>query len=299
MTDVSVIIPVRNNFDSLRICLDALENQTYGRDKFEIIVVDNGSDADCGSLKSDYPNAKWLYQERPGSYCSRNYGLRHASGTIVAFTDADCVPAPQWIEHAVEMLNTSGATVLGGKIEFIDPVDRKLNLYEIIEDEMFDMANHQRVVETQNFAMTANLVTSRAVIDRVGMFDDTFLSSGDREWGQRAVSRGEVLKYAVSVVIRHPRRSSFGDVCRKLRRVVGGKVQLAIKRRRSHGLRPIFRQLYIRSIFNIEIYKFVLRCRKVEGLKERSKLSAAMMALILAATLEGILVALGKKPHRG
>jgi glycosyltransferase involved in cell wall biosynthesis len=291
---------VRDSADSLKVCLNALEKQTYGRDKFEIIVVDNGSEVDCGPMiKADYPNIKWLYEERAGAYCARNCGLQNAGGAIIAFTDADCIPAPEWLEHAVRILKTSAATVLGGKIEFIDPIDRELNIYEIIEDEMFDMVSHQRVVETQGFAMTANLITYRAVMERIGIFDDTLLSSGDREWGQRAIAQGEVLQYAESVVIRHPRRSSFTAICKKLRRVAGGKVQLAKKRRMHSGLRPIFQQLYLRSVFNIEIYKFVWRCEKVGRPRERARLFVAMITLMLITTVEGITVALGKKPCRG
>ena len=92
---VSVVIPVHRNPDGLRLCLDALQRQTYPDSHFEVVVVDNGGNEDLGPMVSEYSNARLCYEEVPSSYAARNTGARHARGSVFAFTDSDCIPAPE------------------------------------------------------------------------------------------------------------------------------------------------------------------------------------------------------------
>lgn len=64
---VSVIIPVLNDSERLQTCLKALENQTYPKSMYEVIVVDNGSDENIEGLVSQYIQAKLSNESRPGS----------------------------------------------------------------------------------------------------------------------------------------------------------------------------------------------------------------------------------------
>lgn len=95
---VSVIIPVLNDSERLKLCLEALEHQTYPKKLYEVIVVDNGSDQSIGSVVSKFTQATATAESHPGSYVARNKGILIAQGDIIAFTDADCIPALDWIE---------------------------------------------------------------------------------------------------------------------------------------------------------------------------------------------------------
>src|SRR4051794_296822 len=88
---VSIIIPVYNDGERLRTCLTALSKQTYPAERFEVLVIDNGSKVSPGPIVADFPFAKLSIETRPGSYCARNNGLALAKGEMFAFTDADCV----------------------------------------------------------------------------------------------------------------------------------------------------------------------------------------------------------------
>ena len=103
---VSVIVPVYNQGAQLQRCLAALAAQTYERSRFEIIVVDNGSeDADAiAAAVAPYSNARLTLEATPGSYAARNHGLTLAQGDILAFTDADCLPATDWLAEGVRQL---------------------------------------------------------------------------------------------------------------------------------------------------------------------------------------------------
>jgi len=95
---VSVIIPVYNDPERLKTCLQALEEQTYPQSSYEVIVVDNGSDESIEPIVTEFNQAKAGYEPHPGSYAARNKGLSLARGEVIAFTDADCIPALDWIE---------------------------------------------------------------------------------------------------------------------------------------------------------------------------------------------------------
>lgn len=89
---VSVVIPVFNDAERLEMCLRALEDQTYPADRYEVILVDNGSDASMEGLAAGFAGTRVAYEDRPGSYAARNKGVSLARGEVVAFTDSDCVP---------------------------------------------------------------------------------------------------------------------------------------------------------------------------------------------------------------
>ena len=220
---VSVVIPVYNNSELLRKCLTALANQTYSQEQYEIIVVDNGSQEDIKSVISDFQQAKLTYESKPGSYAARNQGFSVAKGEIIAFTDSDCIPAPDWIEKGVQnLLDDENCGLVGGRIEKIfkreDP--SALEFY----DSFF--LNQKKYILAEKFGATANLFTRAKVLEDVGKFNPALKSNGDREWGNRVFASGYNLKYADDLVVRHPTRDSWSQIAKKSRRIIGGKYDL-------------------------------------------------------------------------
>lgn len=226
---VSVIIPVFNDNERLKICLEALEQQTYPKNLYEVIVVDNGSEEDVKSVVSCFGQASTVYEERPGSYAARNKGISVAKGDILAFTDADCIPVPHWIEKGVEKLqSTPGCGMVAGKVElfFKNPSQpTAVELYESIE-----MGFPQdKFIEDGHFGVTANIFTFKKVIEDVGYFNDTLKSGGDKEWGQRVFLAGYQQAYADSACVYHPARDSFSHLYKRATRIDGGKHDMKSK----------------------------------------------------------------------
>jgi glycosyltransferase involved in cell wall biosynthesis len=93
---VSVIIPHLNDADGLRLCLTALAAQQIDR-PIEIIVVDNGSRELPDFATSLVPGLRLLREPTPGPGPARNLGAAMAGAPLLAFIDADCVPAPGWL----------------------------------------------------------------------------------------------------------------------------------------------------------------------------------------------------------
>lgn len=93
---VSIIIPTFNGAARIGNCLEALLPQAAPI-KAEILVVDDGSSDGTGDVVSRYPGVRLISQANAGPAAARNRGASEAKGTIILFTDDDCVPASDWL----------------------------------------------------------------------------------------------------------------------------------------------------------------------------------------------------------
>jgi cellulose synthase/poly-beta-1,6-N-acetylglucosamine synthase-like glycosyltransferase len=98
---LSVIVPAYNEAKNITNCLKSLSNQTYPQEQYEIIVVDDGSTDQTPTLVQNFPGIRLIRQENQGPAAARNRGVQQARGEIVIFTDADCIPLPDWIAEMV------------------------------------------------------------------------------------------------------------------------------------------------------------------------------------------------------
>lgn len=220
-----MIVPVRDDRAGLERCLEALEDQDYSSESFEVIVVDNGSREPVDTLVVAYPHAKSVVEPRPGSYRARNRGISAARGDVVAFLDADCIPSREWLRRGVECLSGARETAAAAGRIVVSPRDpERRSAAELYE--MYHAFPQEMYVEKLHFGVTANLFTWRSVIDEIGPFDADLMSGGDREWGHRVHSAGRVQVFCPDAVVRHPARASWRAVRAKFARVHEGARRL-------------------------------------------------------------------------
>ena len=100
---VTVVIPAYNAADTLADTLTALAAQTIGRDRFAVIVVDDGSTDGTAAL-AERLGATVIRQANAGPATARNAGAAAADCDVVVFTDADCAPAPEFLENILAPL---------------------------------------------------------------------------------------------------------------------------------------------------------------------------------------------------
>ncbi|TVP62560.1 MAG: glycosyltransferase [Leptolyngbya sp. LCM1.Bin17] len=221
---VSVIIPVFNDTDRLRHCLQCLAQQTYPCDRYEVIVVDNSPSPDpsLSPLIAEYPGMVLAHEPRRGSYAARNQGIKLAQSTVIAFTDSDCRPAPDWLEKGTAWLTRyPDCGFVAGQIRFFFQNPDNPTIPELYDS--LNFLQQQRYVEECHFGATANLFTFKARFDSVGFFNSDLFSGGDHDWGHRMFAAGYPQLYADDVVIAHPARHSFRELRNKaLRITIGG-----------------------------------------------------------------------------
>ena len=225
---VSVIVPVHNDGEGLASLLDALLEQTWPAGSCEILIVDNGSTDDTPAVAERYrarapDRVAVLREARRGSYAARNRGIEAATGSVLAFTDADCVPAPDWIEAGVRALEAGAAELAAGRIAmtFAGPEPTPWEYFDAVRK-----LNQRAYAEVYGFGATANLFVRRAVIERRGAFRADLQSGGDYEFGRRATGAGERLVYAEAAMVEHPARGSLQEILKKTRRVTRGQREL-------------------------------------------------------------------------
>ncbi|HET7891798.1 MAG TPA: glycosyltransferase [Candidatus Sulfotelmatobacter sp.] len=98
---VSIIIPTFNGAARIENCLEALLKQTERRD-LEILVVNDGSTDPTAEVVGRYSSVRLITQVNAGPAAARNRGALEAKGSIILFTDDDCVPAPDWLAAMIE-----------------------------------------------------------------------------------------------------------------------------------------------------------------------------------------------------
>lgn len=224
MSRVAVIIPTYNDAKRLEKCLQALANQTFPMSEVRVYVVDNNSTENIKSLVSEFPFCDYLFESQPGAYHARNTALNALRDErFVAFTDADCIPESNWVSEAVNVLKSEPHQALGGNVVVFSETNGKPNLIELYE--MLFAFPQKVYIEKDHFAVTANLFTSREVIDKNGSFNAALYSGGDAEWGNRLKQNGIRLNYAEQVRVRHPARDTFTKLVSKVKRTVGGCYQ--------------------------------------------------------------------------
>jgi glycosyltransferase involved in cell wall biosynthesis len=222
---VSVIIPVYNDLDRLYLCLQALERQTYPRDRFEVIVADNGSAPPLRKEGLPGRDIAVVVQKEGGSYAARNAGIRIARGDVLAFTDSDCIPSAGWLEHGVEtLLRQPECGLVAGRVEVFFADRENPTSVELYERAV--AFRQQFNIEKSKYAATANLFTFRRVMERVGTFRESMISGGDTEWGARVAEAGYAMTYSHNAAVRHPARASFDELKRKIVRVAYGNISL-------------------------------------------------------------------------
>lgn len=229
---LSVIIPTYHDWERLKICLEALSNQTCQRDNFEIIVVNNNPEDDP-LYKIEDNNARLFEEAKSGSYAARNKGISLAKGDIIAFTDSDCIPAHDWLEKGASIFqNNPYCGLVAGKIELYfqnEANPTPIELYEKVS-----AFPQEKYVKERKFGVTANLFTRRSVLEKVGYFKDNLKSGGDREWGLRVSEAGYQLIYSQEVCVKHPARKSWSELHTKTVRQTSGMLDVASLNQKSY-----------------------------------------------------------------
>lgn len=223
--NVSVIIPTYNDWERLELCLESLYNQSYHKERIELIVVNNSNFWPTKQKKnrSDF-NVQFITEPKRGSYAARNRGLALASGELIAFTDSDCVPDRHWLAEGVAcFMEDNALSLLAGDVRFFFLGTRPTAI------EYLDSATNmnQEYYADLGFGATANLFVRNDVFKDIGFFDSTLRSGGDYEFGKRASKAGYRIKYSRAAYVLHPARSTLKELFEKGSRVAKGQKQLA------------------------------------------------------------------------
>ena len=116
---LSVTIPTRNRAQYLSGVLESLTRQTYPMDRFEVLVVDNGSTDKtqeiCSSFADRIPQLRYLFEGTPGLHAARHLGLKEAKSDLLVYGDDDIEAFPTWLEGIADAFGDERVVLVGGK----------------------------------------------------------------------------------------------------------------------------------------------------------------------------------------
>jgi GT2 family glycosyltransferase len=209
-----VIICSYNRAKLLERALRSLVRQTLPQDRFELIVVDDGSSdetaAVCESLRRDgLPRLKYVRTGHGGVASARNAGVRSTAAEQILFTDDDCVAAPDWVEQMIAAVGRH--PVIGGAVA--TSRDNFCRLCHNIAQFYGFMPS--RKPGPVDFIAGANMGFRRAVIEEVGGFEEERSNAEDMEFILRARRKGYRPCFAPAAVVTHlPGRVTLRQIIR-------------------------------------------------------------------------------------
>jgi len=219
---VSVVVPVRNSPVRIARCIEAILDQTYPKDRFEILVVDNGSTDETPDVIRKYPVRYLAENSVQSPYAARNKAIIVAKGEIIAMIDANCFASPLWLERGVKKIIEEKADLLGGKVTFIFLGGKKTTA------EMFDSISNVKMkesVENRGVAKGGNLFVRKKVFDSIGLFPGNVRSGMDVMWTGKATRAGFKIVYSEEAEVSYPARC-FWPLLKKCHRVGRGQANI-------------------------------------------------------------------------
>jgi glycosyltransferase involved in cell wall biosynthesis len=211
MPQISLIVCTRNRAESLPVCLNSIEQAAVANRavEVELLIVNNGStDATAAVLRawqrSTPVRCRVLLAEQRGLSHARNYGLEHATGKIIAFTDDDCTVAPDYLTQVERAYAAdAGPTLRGGRVELGDPRDLPFTIKTDLVPQRFTGGH------PGGFIHGCNLTMSRSALELVGRFDirlgagQPIGAAEDSDFVYRAHRSGVMVLYDPSIVVFH------------------------------------------------------------------------------------------------
>ena len=175
---ISIIIPTRNRKKILKKCLQALNKQSINNNKFEIIIIDDGSTQDIEAMIKSLnlkPKLKYHYQKHSGPAKSRNKGIKLANGKYIIFIDDDIIVNEQFVENHLNTLLNNDKAIVHGPVIHTNNLDNPTAAEKKIRD--FSSA----------FFATGNASIKKSYLKEAGLFNENFYEYGweDLEFGKR------------------------------------------------------------------------------------------------------------------
>jgi glycosyltransferase involved in cell wall biosynthesis len=206
MRSISVVIPTRERPGALAACLSGLKAQTLSSSQFEVVVVDDGGSAKLDDIVERHRGplrVSLSHRPHAGPAAARNAGAKIANGAVLAFTDDDCVPEPDWLEAITAAVGRSPGCVVGGRTENALTANSSSEASQSVLSYLY--AEGLRRSGELPFVASNNMALERELFDAVGGFDASFpeAAAEDRDLSARCIASGGSLVYEPAAVIRH------------------------------------------------------------------------------------------------
>lgn len=195
---ISIIIPAKDAAGTIEECLRGVLSQRNLSVSYEVILVDDGSTDHTTEIAARF-DVKVIRQENLGRSSARNAGALAAQGDILAFTDADCVPSPEWLHHLTKLFDDPA--VVGAKGAYRT---RQRGLVPRFVQQEYGFKYLRMVAQDSiDFIDTYSAAYRRDVFMENKGFETALLSVEDQEFSFRLARKGYRLVFVPDAVVHH------------------------------------------------------------------------------------------------
>ncbi len=197
--DISIIIPAYNAEATIRQTIQASLAQDYAGE-LEIVVVDDGSSDRTAQYVRSFEGVHYIYQDNAGPARARNRGAECARGEFVCFTDADCVPHPNWVSALVEHFSGASVGAVMGSYGIANP---GAWLADCVYREI--LFRHNRMPDYPKAFGSYNVALRRSLFVALGGFNGEYrhASGEDNDLSYRVLSSGYKIFFAKKALVDH------------------------------------------------------------------------------------------------
>lgn len=206
---VSVVVCTYNRKNLLKSCLNSIYAQNYWKSKFEVIIIDGGSTDGTEELCKQFPNIRFFVERKHGLAYARNKGAELAKGSIIAYTDDDCIADKNWLKNLAEGFQFSQSIVgVGGPVYPLHPeiIPQKIHVKAALG--LYDNGENIKPVDG---IITSNAAFKKEVFKTI-KFDETLgvtrrgkliLCGEDTQFCQEITNHGYKLLYTPHAKVYH------------------------------------------------------------------------------------------------
>lgn len=218
---ISVIVPAHNAEKTIANCVRALKEQTIPDSLYEIIVVDDGS-SDGTARIAEAEGATVIRRERGWPSAARNTGISCAHGELICFTDADCVPASDWLHEISRPF--MDREIAGCKGTYRSNQSELVARFVQLEyEDKYDLLAKQEYID---FIDTYSAAYKREILLANDGFDERFPYLEDQELSFRLAARGYRMVFQPQATVYHLHSSTVADYFQKKYRIGFWKAQV-------------------------------------------------------------------------
>lgn len=193
--DFSIIIPAKNEAENINQCLDSITAMDFDRERYEIILIDNGSNDDTVAI-AKRKGAHVFVQPDLNISGLRNFGARQAHGRVLAFLDADCTVAQNWLRAASCYLNDTQHSCFGSA-----PIIPENATW--VQKTWFNIRKKESLITWVDWLESMNMFIRKDLFSQIKGFNEDLVTCEDYELCTRLKFHGKILSDQRIIAVHH------------------------------------------------------------------------------------------------
>ena len=219
----SIIVPAYNRKDEIEELLHSFLKLNFPRERFELIIADDGSTDGTMELVRDFSRkhhfeVKFYFQENKGPGAARNMAMEKAKGDFFIFVDSDCTVHPDWLQRIDDALHEQDADAFGGPDSYREDFPALLKAINYSMTSFITtggIRGHKRKRLGKFYPRSFNMGLSRQVYQQVGGFG-SLRHGQDIEFSHRIIRSGAKVILVPDAIVYHKRRTSLRKFFRQV-----------------------------------------------------------------------------------